>query len=71
METQTLTAHDRELYLNVVQTYVTPIPIKAPYDFAPQIVDWLYLNMPEELDGGPIDLHAIDVALVHLGWVEP
>lgn len=66
-----MSAHEREIYINVVQSVKIPFPNKAPHDFAPQIVDWLRSNMPEELDGGTLDTHAVEVALVHLGWVEP
>lgn len=71
MENSVITAHERELYINTVSSIVTHVPTKAPHDFAPQIVDWLSSHMPEELDGNPLDQHAVEVALVHLGWVDP
>jgi len=64
-----LTARERELYINVVSTI--KLPKELPHDFAVHVVDWLALNMPEELEGGCIYAHAVEVAAVHLGWIEP
>jgi len=66
VETATRT---REAYVHLISKQ--SIPLKAPtYDFAEQVYDWLYHNMPEELDGVSIDTHAIEVAAAHLGLSE-
>jgi hypothetical protein len=60
----------REAYVHLISTQSIPT-LKAPtHDFAEKVYDWLYLNMPEELDGVSVDTHAIEVAAVHLGLCE-
>ena len=68
MLTEELT-RSRESYVHFIAQHTLP-NIKVPHDFADQVYDWLHHNMPEELEGVAIDLHAIEVAAVHLGWCD-
>ena len=64
-------AADFKLYITLT---VHNVRADRPDDYACKIYDWMFTNMPEELEsrGGKawIDPHALQVALFSLGWEE-